>query len=170
MRGYAPVVLRKEGQVVGRKRVGRRTYLLSEAVKAREGACHRGVTQRADVTEAVGGGDEVAEVIGASVVSVCAGPVEQIVFNVIDVVDVRAEFQKVRAVAPGNRVRKLVAHFLRECWPIEEVGLSEDEVADTVDGDLRRSTLCRDGFAGDWRLSEFKLKIAANLVAEFVGD
>src|SRR5713226_6504868 len=170
MRSHAPVILHKEGQVVGRKRVGCRTYLLCEAVKAREGACHRGVTQRADVTEAVGGGDVVADVVGASVVGVRAGSAEQIVLNIIDVVDVRAERQKVSAVAPGNGVRKLVAHFLRKCGPIEEVGLPEDKVTDTIDSDLRRRTLCRDGFAGNWRLCELVFKIAANLVTEFVGD
>src|SRR5258708_8074249 len=99
MRSHAPVILHKKGQVIRRELVGSRSNLLREAIKAREGAFHRGVTQRADGTEAVGGGDVVADVIGARVVGVRGSPAEQIVLNIIDVVDVRAKLQQMSSVA-----------------------------------------------------------------------
>src|SRR5260370_38223669 len=103
MRSYAPVILHKKGQVIRRELVGGRSNLLREAIKAREGAFHRGVARRADGTEAVGGGDVVADVVGARAGGVRAGAAEQIVLNVIHGVDVRAVLQEVRVVASGYR-------------------------------------------------------------------
>src|SRR5215472_7934152 len=82
--------------------------------------------------------------------------------------DVRTHLEEM--LAPGDRiiVCKFVAMFVWESAAIQEVGLAKSDAGASGNRDLRRDSLCRNGFSGNGGLRVFELEVAAVLKAEFI--